>query len=689
MPPAIAKKHIQCSLLQFQVTRSETGEVELKHLLAYAYLMANFDRGAKTPLQVLQGVVARSLARAKEDRSASEISGDILGEWGLSIPIKVIRYSLSSLIGQDAVERKLNERRQEETFCSKMPLGLRVALDAEDKAAREKYDRIKSKVTAELFREKLNNKYSSDEVIEAWLDKSAISFLGNDASARGPDFHDLEINRIIAKVIGLDRNVDEDALTDLTDLAVGDVLYRSLRELTEYEVEQDSLPPSTRHDKSVDVFLDVGIISRAFGYYGAEQKIAVEQMLKMMRDVGFTANVFQHTVEELQEVISAAAARMQPGGADFRGPMISYAIRTGKTPSDLIREATNAHRNCADMGVKVVERPSPQDELTLRELALDHDVKVYVKQDNPRARQRDVDSLTSIFRLRRGEAKKSIDTCEAIFVTHNRALQAAAHHFFKEHFLSEDETNVVQLCMTDVVFSSRLWVKLPTSVDWKPRAQIIACALSNLAPAPGIREGFLQRLRELVTTKRLDPETATLVEFSRFTQEILALDYSHGDIFSDDSVNSVVLDVIQKMNLELSDARREGRRQGIEEEAERFKAFLAAHEGAKVLEQAEIRELRNSVSRSERDMEVARNLSLLFGKIIMGFLLAVLISGTLFTVLITLEFAQPKGALMIAALTAVALFFMTWFGLDRVKMLQNTVAAVEQWLLRRLAHVVE
>jgi len=658
----------------------------MKHLLAYAYLIVNFDRGAKTPLQVLNGVVARSLARSNAERTAVEIVSDIQRDWGISVPIKVIRYALSGLVGQNSVERTLDERKQEERFRSKMPATMRAAMDAADKEARDKYERFKRKITAVLFREQLNNKYRADELIESWLNDSAISFLGSDdGPTKGADRTALEINKVVSKVIGLDTVIDEEAVGDLTDLAVGDVLYKSLKDITEYELENEE--PAANSNRRLDVYLDVGIISRAFGYYGVEQKVAVEEMFKMCRDLGFGIKCFQHTVEELREVISAASALMQRGSENFRGPMINYALRTGKTPFDLLQEADRVENHCGDGGILIVERPAHNVALTLNELELEHQVQIDVQQENPRARQRDVDSLTSIFRLRHGEAKVSIDTCEAILITHNRSLQAASHKFFKSHFHSCGETNIVQLCMTDVVFSSRLWVKLPTAVNWKPRSQIIACALSNLVPAPGVREAFLQRLRELVSSNQIDEHAAILLEFSRFTQEILALDYNYGDKFSEEEAKGVISQVIQRVKDGLADARWEGRQEGIREEAKRLEELVAKSGDMDAASQEEIARLKEHIAIQDRDFMVAQRVAYFVAKPVLLLIFLVLCFGTILLALILLEWTHREAALWIAAAITLALSAMAWWGIERTKILNYIVKEVEAWVLARLSRM--
>ena len=661
----------------------------MKNLLAYAYLMTNFDNGARSPLQVLERVVIRSLMNLSEQQTALQVRGAVEKDWGITVPIKVIRYTLGRLSGRQLVERRSGGTSTDDTFTPRIPSEEKSIVKEHERAARQKYERFRKKVTATLFRDGMSERMTADEVIEDWLDKSSLSFLGSGGASRYNEGEALTVNRIIAKTLGVAGLEDEEAVSDLADLALGDALYRSLREITEFELDPDetssSVSTAAARERDIQIYLDIGVVSRALGYYGDEQKVAVDEMFKMARESGYSLYMFEHTLDELQHAISAAASHLHMTGAVFHGPMIKYALKMGMTPADLLLQSKTLPNRVRGLNIEVVPTPPHDIPLTLDERELDHRIEIGVQQENPRARERDIDSLTSVFRLRGGEPKETLDSCVAIFVTHNKSLQDVAHRFFKDHFKKESSKNVVQLCMTDAVFSSRLWTKLPTTVDWRPRNQVIAFALSNLAPAKGVRDSFLSRLRDLVDKERLNPETALYVEFSAFTNELLALEYRLGDVIDEAEAEVVVRRVIEKAKDDLRTAHATGLEAGIARtEAHYEKIVGELKHGGNVFTQdtlQQIDSLRSDIASGKAELLAMRKVSAKVAKAVMNLVLYFVCFGA--TAGIISSTGLIKGTLALSAisgLSALVLLWMTWLGLSHTSL----SGSVEAWIERKL-----
>lgn len=661
----------------------------MKNLLAYAYLMMNFDAGACSPLQVLERVVVRSLRNTAGEQTLGQLRHAVEKDWGFTIPIKVIRYTLGRLSAQQRVHWEYDEGRLEDTYVLRMSEAEKINVKKQEQLARDKYERFRKKVTAVLFRENLGTKYTAGEVIEAWLDKSALSFLGGGlAAARPPSAEDFTFNRIIAKTLGVSGQVDEEAISDLTDLALGDALYRSLKEITELDVDdQTGSRQAILTSKSVQVFNDVGIVTRALGYLGEEQRIAAEEVFKMAREVGYLVCMFEHTLDELREIVSGAAYHLQSGSSVPHRSMVKYALRMGVSATDMLAKSNRLREACQEIGILIIPAPEHEVPLTLDETDLEHRIHVGVKQENPRARQRDIDSLTSIFRLRDGKAKVTLDSCVAIFITHNRTLQDVAHKFFRDHFDSEKQHNVVQLCMTDNVFSSRLWTKLPTNVKYRPKSQIIAFALSNLAPAQGVREAFLARLKELVTKDRINPETAAFVELHDFTNELLALDYRYGDSFDQSEVETVVRRVIDKAKADLKAARETGFEEGIAKSEAYYESVMQERAALAVRfsesTEADLENLRADISQSRSELAMFRGLSENVARVIVVAVLFLICVGTILTALIAAGIIPPGAvAVVISTVASAILTWLTWKGFSGVSLLVQCQTQVQRLLLR-------
>jgi hypothetical protein len=188
---------------------------------------------------------------------------------------------------------------------------------------------------------------------------------------------------------------DEEALNDLTTIVAGDMLYRAVASISEWEyfdLEENEL---TRLMDKVKLFIDTGVLFRALGMMGEERQDATSELLEMARYVGCELYAFFHTLEEMAESIRAASTRMAKFGEPF-GPVIDYAPAQGLGPADLLEKALLIQNEVVGLGVKAIEPPPRTEELGIDERQLDWQVEIDVKQDNPTARRRDVDSLTAI-----------------------------------------------------------------------------------------------------------------------------------------------------------------------------------------------------------------------------------------------------------------------------------------------------
>ena len=78
------------------------------------------------------------------------------------------------------------------------------------------------------------------------------------------------------------------------------------------------------------------------------------------------------------------------------------------------------------------------DELVLQD-SLDEDIG-YI---NPRALEHDVNSIRSIYTLRRGYAPVRLEDSVAVFVTSNSALAKVAYEYGKNHESSREVSSVI------------------------------------------------------------------------------------------------------------------------------------------------------------------------------------------------------------------------------------------------------
>ena len=421
-----------------------------------------------------------------------------------------------------------------------------------EKETQKMYNHVVREIKAELIREEVTN-LTPHEVIERFLDSGGLAFIGGAAGSTAfVTADDLTANRIIAKVVNVfDPGKNNSILNDLTNLVVGDLLYKAISTVSEGEVE-DALQ---RKMEGVSVYFDTGVLFRALGYFGRVRENAAIEFLDICKATGCTLKVFDHTVDEIVDGLIAVASRLHAGSFAF-GPIVSYAIEQGISGADLIEASQRVTDELIGLGITIVAAPPIDREMSVDEINLEWQIETDVKQNNPTARVRDVKSLTAIYRLRGGQRQRYLEKCKAIFVTSNASLANVSTRYFRDLFRERGESNIVQICMTDVILTTRLWLKVATQFQDIPRNQLISHAISNLRPSEMVLHRFLDLLKNMVREGRISEEAALKIQFSQFINGLVSLEAENNILnLNEEAAKSIVQNVIYLQKKEIESIR--------------------------------------------------------------------------------------------------------------------------------------
>ena len=486
-------------------------------IFAYAFLKAAYAEGARNPLDALVPLVKRALMGAKSTTiDAADIQKKIRTTLGLSIPINVVRYTFP-ILGKEGILR-LNSNHIYELVSA----GFNdESLDNIETQTRDRIIRVRKKLNR-VFLDYDFNTFSPDEFLEAWLDSSSLSFFGGLNPAFNATPKDRELNRLIYILVEK-HDRDGEFLSDLTEIVLGDAIYRAITAITEYEYTGTNSEINLKMSE-VDVFFDTRYLMRVLGIGVPSMVTAARELLSLCKSTGCQTFAFDHTVEEIQRILRTVSDRLVYG-LEIEGDVAAYAFNNGLEPGDLIAYAAEVPDRLKESGIAGFAPPPYLNELGIDELSLDRQLKLDLKQASDQARVTDIKSLSAIFRARQGAAKSNLEKSEAILITTNKGLSDSSVRFFQNHFMHEGRTNSVQLCMTDVVFSTRLWTKLPTSVDKLPTTQVVAHLLGAIRPSAKLREQFMRNLKESVDQGTMTEEAAARLKLSAFVDQALATEF--------------------------------------------------------------------------------------------------------------------------------------------------------------------
>jgi pimeloyl-ACP methyl ester carboxylesterase len=489
-------------------------------VFAYALLKATFTENVRNPADAITPIIKRALFNYGTGVVAdSALQKKIKNMWGLDVPLNVIHYSLPRLASAGIVHL---DRTSFQYKLVDPQYTDREVIDRE-KLSREQYNRTRGRIDRVIIDLGIAH-VSGGEVLEDWLETSALSFLGGINPAYNSNNDDRIVQRIVSSAL-LSYEFSGDLTRDLAEIALGASLYRAVKELTEYSDSDIDASDLRKSMADVEVYLDTPILIRALGYGRAELNQAASELLGMCAATGCKLRVFIHTVEELQRIIrNSATIISQPwrfDRRDFGRDFVSYAMEKGLDSSQLTELAANIPSSMNGLRIEIVEPARLTIELSLDEREFEGLLKEQLVSQTSDARITDISSLSAIYRLRNGQPCKFLESCRAIFITSNKGLADAATRFFQKTFHDDGKTNVVQLCMTDVVFTTRLWPKLPTGSIKIPTSQIVSHTLSSLFPSPRVVASFLQHIKTLVSSGRISEREGIRLQISRFLDQAL------------------------------------------------------------------------------------------------------------------------------------------------------------------------
>jgi hypothetical protein len=314
-------------------------------------------------------------------------------------------------------------------------------------------------------------------------------------------------------------------LRDITDLAISDCLYRAIHAITELDTVSMRAPEfafRSRMDR-VRVFFDTLFVLRALGYSHTDLVRGAREVLNLCKSTGCHVCVFDHTVSEIKRIFRATASNILKDN-DVGGDIEHYAFTSEKTASDIVDMSAEMENQLQDFGFDIVVAPLHEiNKYSLDEIMLSERLRIDLKQKSEDARNSDVDWLTVIYRLRKYEPKVFLEDCDCIFVTTDKDLADSSARHFRKVFQERHRNNRVQICMTDVVFATRLWTKLPTSVQKLPREQILSHILSNFKPTKEFKDSFINYLNQYVINRTINEDIATKMKLSCWADEVFLI----------------------------------------------------------------------------------------------------------------------------------------------------------------------
>jgi hypothetical protein len=267
------------------------------------------------------------------------------------------------------------------------------------------------------------------------------------------------------------------------------------------------------------LYLDTPVLLSVLGYKGPESQAIATEALTRAYALGASLAYFEQTLTETRGVLAAAGDSLRRRGSAYFPPsrVERQFVESGYTSADVELILANLEADLAAIHIKARQTPPHQASLTVDEVELEATLNEEVHYVNPLALRHDLDCLTAIHRLRRGQPQFRLEDARALFITNNSALSRAARSFFE----AELPDRAWPLALLDDELGTLVWLKDPVKAPSLPRLQILADSFAALEPRTALWHKYLREIDRLNLSGEVSEEQVYALRYSLAARQAL------------------------------------------------------------------------------------------------------------------------------------------------------------------------
>lgn len=264
--------------------------------------------------------------------------------------------------------------------------------------------------------------------------------------------------------------------------------------------------------RDVEIYLDTPLVLRALGYAEDPYSEPARELLDLLSGQRAKLRIFEHTLHEVEGVLDGAAFSYRTGDQKdhIPGDVVDYFASKNLSRSDVDIEIGELRERLSASGVEVRPTPAHGEQYELSESDLEARLKETIHYSRHSAMVKDLNSLSAIYRLRGGTARRRMESADAILVTTNLKLAQVSRVFFEQILRGSS----VPPCVSDHGLAALAWLMNPSQAPDLPRRQIVAISYAALNPPDEVWRRYLTEIRKLKERGKLSEEQVGLLLFS-------------------------------------------------------------------------------------------------------------------------------------------------------------------------------
>lgn len=274
------------------------------------------------------------------------------------------------------------------------------------------------------------------------------------------------------------------------------------------------------------IYIDTPILLALLDLDNFELFEAMNEMMNIVKKMNIKVRIFRHNIREAIKVINAI--QIQLYNVDLKVyntrflASINYLRDKKMLKSTLDDLICDIDTRINKLGIEIEDKPSYNDtyyqidELTLHKDLVKHykgDIFYTNTSDLELRAQTDVDSISAITRLRKGNWTNRLFESRFIFVTDNYCLVKMA----KEIVCTEEYSDQIPPAISDVNLTTILWIQNPIN-DKVIKSKIASELVSIIQPPANFWRSWSQAV---LNAKDLSDDERVFLQYSKVVRELL------------------------------------------------------------------------------------------------------------------------------------------------------------------------
>lgn len=433
-----------------------------------------------------------------------------------------------------------------------------------------------------VFNSFIKDKYSKycDEIDNEKAEAIIISFLkkydldilfASQEKSVLPDVPpSLKENFLVNMFIKYSYENEPDIFNFIVDIAVGYVLANAII-YNQHRWFDTKL-------RGVYFYFDTRFILRLLGIEGDKRQTAYIDFLNSIKEQGGKLLCFRHNQDELMAILENCLKWIDKPNIDFlrAGSALNFFIQEGYKQSDIEDFINKVVNTLTQHSINIVDTPHSlkYQEYQIDEGKLKEVIVSTYKETMPGFQEkeveftilRDINSISAIYKLRKGGTPKNIREAGHVFVTTNSGLANANRKF---ELSLPDYTYALPGCLTDVFVGTAIWLQSPAKISILNEKKLIADCYAALQPSNLLIKKLVIEADKLKKLGTVTDEEYYLLRSSRVARELLSVKtMGDPDNFTDRTPDEILGEIHERIR---------------KEEEKRFITERVEHEKTKII----------------------------------------------------------------------------------------------------------